>query len=282
MTYIERTCTDITKRDNRRNEECAPQPLDAFRSVRAYVLLGDPGAGKTTAFVKESERVEDGFYITARDFLAFSVHGHPEWRDRTLFIDGLDEVRAGKSDARVPFDEIRNRLDALGRPEFRLSCREADWFGDNDLNKLRDVSPDGNVNLLRLDPLKESNIFEILQSHPDIEDSAAFIETARKLGVEDLLINPQTLNLMVTAVASGGRWPQSRLDTFEIACGELAKEHNIEHEIAIDSRSYSPDQILHAAGRLCTLILISGVPGFRLRHIQGDSDYLNPPGYDVV
>ena len=277
MTYIDRTCTDITERDNRRNEEFAPQPLDAFRSVHAYVLLGDPGAGKTTAFENESERVEDGFFITARDFLAFNVHGHPEWRERTLFIDGLDEVRAGKSDARVPFDEIRNRLDALGRPEFRLSCREADWFGDNDLNKLKDVSPDGNVNLLRLDPLKESNIFEMLQSHPDIEDSAEFIETARKLGVEDLLINPQTLNLMVTAVASGGRWPQSRLDTFEIACGELAKEYNAEHEIAADSRSFSTDQILYAAGRLCALILISGVAGIALRRSQENADY---PSWD--
>lgn len=274
MTYIDRTCTDITKRDNRRNEDCAPQPLDAFRSVQAYVLLGDPGAGKTTAFEKESERVEDGFFITARDFLKFN---DPEWRNKTLFIDGLDEVRAGKSDARVPFDEIRSRLDALGRPEFRLSCREADWFGDNDLNKLKDVSPDGNVNLLRLDPLKESNIFEILQSHPDIEDSAAFIETARKLGVEDLLINPQTLNLMVTAVARGGRWPQSRLDTFEIACGELTKEHNEEHEIAADSRSFNTDQILHAAGRLCALMLISGAAGFALRHSQENADY---PAWD--
>ena len=25
-------------------------PLEEFRSARAYVLLGDPGAGKTTAF----------------------------------------------------------------------------------------------------------------------------------------------------------------------------------------------------------------------------------------
>ena len=31
---------------------------------------------------------------------------HPEWRERTLFIDGLDEMRAGATDARIPLDEI--------------------------------------------------------------------------------------------------------------------------------------------------------------------------------
>lgn len=275
MTLIvPRTCTAITERDDRRNVDNAPQPLDAFQSVPAYVLLGDPGAGKTTSFKKESEHTEDGFYITARDFLAFDVHGHPEWRNKTLSIDGLDEVRAGKSDTRVPFDAIRTRLDALGKPRFRLSCREADWLGNNDLENLKKVSPDGRVISLRLDPLKETDIERILESHPRIDDAAGFILKARGIGIDGLLENPQTLELMVTAVASGGMWPQSRLDTFEIACGELAKEHNEEHEAAADSRSYSPDQILHAAGRLCALMLISGALGCRLRHNQAGSEYV--------
>ena len=277
MTLIvPRACTDITECDSRQNIDKAPQPLDAFRSVSAYVLLGDPGSGKTTSFEGEVEAMVNAVFISAREFLTLDVRGHPEWHDKTLFIDGLDEVRAGKSDVREPFDAIRTKLDALGRPSFRLSCREADWLGDNDLNKLKAVSIDGNVKLLRLDPLKDSDVKRVLGSHPCIDDAAGFIAKAREIGIDGLLYNPQTLILIITAVASGGRWPQSRLEVFEIACRKLAEEHNEEHEIATDSQAYSPAQILQAAGRLCMLILVSGVPGYRLRHSQGYSEYLMP------
>ena len=111
--------------------------LDDYRESDAYVLLGAPGAGKTTEFRHEATHA-GGHYVTARDFLTFD--DGPEWRGTTLFVDGLDEMRAGSPDGRTPFDGIRRRLDALGRPRFRLSCRDADWFGDNDRAHLETVS----------------------------------------------------------------------------------------------------------------------------------------------
>jgi hypothetical protein len=87
--------------------------LSAHRDDSAYVLLGDPGAGKSTAFKCEYEALggERAHLISARDFLTLAPR--TEWGDKTLFIDGLDEVRTGSSDARTPFDAIRARLDAL-------------------------------------------------------------------------------------------------------------------------------------------------------------------------
>ena len=106
------------------------RPLKEFRGAPVYVLVGDPGAGKTTAFQDECAALgEQAFLVTARDFLTFDPQHHHEWRGKTLFIDGLDEIRAGASDVRTPFHEIRRKLDALGKPRFRLSCREADWLG---------------------------------------------------------------------------------------------------------------------------------------------------------
>ena len=123
-----------------------PRPLEDFRERDAYVLLGAPGAGKTVEFEREAGR-EGGCYVTARDFITFA--DRPEWHGTTLFIDGLDEVRAGAADGRTPLEAIRFRLDALGRPRFRLSCREADWFGANDRRHLESVSPSGEVTVLR-------------------------------------------------------------------------------------------------------------------------------------
>jgi len=73
-------------------------PLANFQSAPAYVLLGDPGAGKTAAFRAESAEHDDGEFITARRFLRRGVDRLSEWERRTLFIDGLDAVRVGSSD----------------------------------------------------------------------------------------------------------------------------------------------------------------------------------------
>ena len=269
---VPRTCTEISAGNEDQHREKESQLLEAFRDAPAYVLLGDPGAGKTTAFEVECAALrENACLVTARDFLTFDPQSHPEWRNKTLFIDGLDETRVGANDARTPFDQIRRRLDALGNPRFRLSCREADWLGANDRKRLESISPDSKVTVLRLNPLTNSDIADILNARPDINDADAFIAAAEDRGVDGLLANPQTLKMLADVV--GGGWPKSRKETFERACGQMVREHNEEHEAAQESNSPpAPDQLLDAAGRLCAVQLISGVAGYTLRG-QVDEDY---------
>ena len=132
-------------------------------------MLGDPGSGKTTAFQDECEALgEQACLVSARDFLTFDPQDHPEWRGKILFIDGLDEIRAGTSNVRTPFDQVRRKLDALWKPCFRLSCREAEWLGENDRKHLESVSPDSGVAVLRLDPLTDGDIARILHARSDI------------------------------------------------------------------------------------------------------------------
>ena len=280
---VPRTCTEISAGNEDQHREKESQLLEAFRDAPAYVLLGDPGAGKTTAFEAECAALrENACLVTARDFLTFDPQSHPEWRNKTLFIDGLDETRVGANDARTPFDQIRRRLDALGKPRFRLSCREADWLGANDRRRLESVSSDSKVTVLRLNPLTNSDIADILNARPDINDADAFIAAAEERGVEGLLANPQTLKMLADVVAQGGGWPKSRKETFEMACGQMVREHNEEHQVAQESNTPpAPAQLLDAAGRLCTVQLISGKAGFTLRG-QADEGYpaLDQYGYD--
>ena len=142
-------------------------------------------------------------YVTARNFLTLGEK--PEWRepDATLFIDGLDEKRAGSQDGRTPLDDIRAKLDSLGRPRFRLSCREADWFGSNDRTHLETVSRDGRLKVLRLDPLSDEGVRALLNLRPDVDDADAFIEEARARGIDHLLTNPQNLKMLADAVSGG-------------------------------------------------------------------------------
>ena len=270
--YVPRTCSDVTNLDTNRTNDLDSRPLEAVRSLSAYVLLGDPGMGKTTVFRHEEDTIDDGLYITARHFITLDPDSHPEWRNRTLLIDGLDEVRAGSSNYKVPFDKIWGRLDSLGKPRFRLSCRVADWFGSNDLNYLKSVSPDGNVSVLSLDPLQPSDINQMLNDHPDVEDADIIFNKAIEYGIEGFLDNPQSLELLVAALEGGRDWPLSRLELFENACQTMAQEQNDEHFLPEDLPD-NPDLLLDAAGRLCALVLISGAAGFAVIPHHGDEEF---------
>ena len=269
---VPRTCTEIVPKNEDQNREMDPQPLEEFRSAKACVLLGDPGSGKTEAFKAECEALEESACLTTtRDFLALNVDSHPEWRDKTLFIDGLDEIRAGAPDARTPFDQVRERLDNLGRPRFRLSCRAADWLGDNDRRHLESVSQDAKVTVLRLDPLTDSDVIRIVNDRLSDEVAQEFITKARELGVDGLLRNPQSLIMLADVVAEGGGWPKSRLETFEKACLKIVREHNEEHQLR--EQKYTPDQLMDAAGRLCAVQLLAGTAGYSLWDNDADDDY---------
>ena len=281
--FVPRTCTEIGEKgapieagrssDDSTDWSGGPsRSLEHYRESDAYVLLGAPGAGKTESFRQEAG-CGRGCYVTARDFDTFDIDNKPEWHDATLFIDGLDEMRAGTADGRTPLDGIRAKLVQLGRPRFRLSCRDADWFGANDRAHLKSVSRGGEVRVLRLEPLSEDSIRELLGRHPDIEDTDGFIASARGRGIDGLLANPQSLLMLVQAV-SGGSWPDTRMQTFELACRRLVHEHNVEHQVAQRRRVFSESELLAAAGRLCALQLLTGSAGYDLLGDGSGSEYL--------
>ena len=206
MNRVDRTCTEeVHAVDSNRRRSPVSHPLRNYRGDPAYVLLGDPGAGKSTAFKMECENLDRACLVDARDFITFDPEDHPEWFGKTIFIDALDEVRAGSPDARAPLDAIRRRLDKLGRPHFRLSCREADWLTENDRKRLSSVVPhDSHVRVLRLDPLERVDVERILDSRLDIPDVQGFIDQAKEHGVGALLRNPLTLRLLTDVVSRGG------------------------------------------------------------------------------
>ena len=265
-----RTCSIVGEGQSEKRSGSASVPPAEFEKAKAYVLIGEPGAGKTTT-LKAEQAAHGGVYLSVRDFLAFD--DKPEWRNSTLYLDGLDEVRAGEFDGRPPLDQLRAKLDRLECPRFRLSCRWADWLGLYDRHRLDRVSG-GALTVLQLDPLSEQDINRILAENHGIEDPKGFIAGARKRGVASLLTNPQNLNLLATAV-SGVNWPGSLLETFEYACRMLVTEPNIEHSV-VRPAAGATESLLDEAGRLCALQILAGLAGFtQLDHVIGTPDY--PP-----
>ncbi len=274
IDFVPRTCTEFEEdgqvKKNADGSERTCLSFEVFRDTDAYVLLGPPGAGKTEVFKQEAD-CPKARRVTARDFITFD--DRPEWHNTTLFIDGLDEKRAGSLDGRTPLDGIRGKLDRLGRPRFRLSCREADWFGANDRDKLKAVSRNEQVTVLRLDPLTDENIHKILRDNLEVDDPEKFVREASQKVLEALLANPKSLEMLVVAVR-GGEWPSTRIQTFDMACRTLLREHNQEHRLA-NPDSVAISDLLDAAGRLCAVQLLTGKAGYALLDTESDHEYLS-------
>ncbi|MBP6095829.1 MAG: hypothetical protein KBF58_03465 [Methyloversatilis sp.] len=272
---VPRTCTTRPAK----NQPPVSLPLADYREVPAYVLLGDPGAGKTQSFRQEAAET-GGHYIRARDFATFDPD--PELAGKVFYIDGLDEMRAGSNDGRTPLDHVRRHLARLGKPRFRLSCREADWLGSSDREALKTVAPGGAIAVLHLDPLSADDIRLLLNRKFSVAHPDGFIRDAERHGLDSLLRNPQTLELMVEAVGGSER-PDSRADVYDLACRKLVREPNGEHQAATRAISPPHDALLEAAGFLGAVQLLGGLAGFALEENAEDSQHalwrkLSAPG----
>lgn len=187
------------------------RPFNDFGTARNLVLLGDPGAGKTHVF-KEAAAVEGARFITARAFLATPAS---VLMGQALFIDGLDEKRAGRGD-RDTVDALAAKLFEVSPSKVRISCRVADWLGDSDLAALQPYfEQHGETPVLLLQSLSREEQRAVLAAQGASEaDAEAFLTEATERGLSDFLENPQNLLMLWKAVKAGNEWPATRKDLF--------------------------------------------------------------------
>jgi hypothetical protein len=275
--FVSRSAREIPKSQEALVIEMVEQPVENFRQISAWVLLGEPGAGKTQALKQEAIE-SGGHYIRIAEFIDADIE--QEWQGKTLFLDGLDEVRAS-GEALSVIQKIRKQLKRLGCPPFRVSCRAADWHAATDMQDLTQVSPDNKIVQLQLVTLDEEDISKILTHKYGFVDPQRFIDESQVRGVFELLKNPQTLGLLVDAVADG-ELPETRTETFRLACEKQLEDPNPRYSQINRNNQVSTKALLDAAGQLSAIILLSNYLGVALERHKANEYFLFVGDLEVV
>lgn len=247
--------------------DTSPRPFSDFSDRPNIVLLGDPGAGKTHLF-KDQAAATGARLIRARDFFnipAIHLRGHD------LFIDGIDEKRAGRSDQDT-IDFLVGKLFDVDPPKVRISCRAADWLGESDLAALAPYFDlRGDTCVLHLEVLsRDEQIAVLMAKNAGMDDAIRFLDTAADRGLDDFLDNPQNL-LMLWRSVQGGTWPATRTQLYEVSIGLMLLKANTEGARS-GVGTFTASELRPAAGAVCAARLISDVDAIGLSEREGTPD----------
>lgn len=237
-------------------------PAASLRDVPAWVLLGEPGAGKSVLFNDEAS-VTGSLCVPVSEF----VHGLvPDLgTDTTVYLDALDEARASMGNHAMAM-LVRQRLQALKCPRFRISCRAADWLGDTDAKQLTAVSPNGELPVYALVELSDQDVQDIVG---DAAVANAMMAQARESGNDAMLRNPQALNMWRAARQVSPTAHRAQLYDHHAAL--LADELNPIHRQQNRSTGISLPNKLKAAGQLCATLLLGDLDGLTLTREHADA-----------
>lgn len=244
----------------------SPLLTDYFER-RVVVILGDPGIGKTTEFEQAKLNETCSVFCTVSQFLVDPIE---EYIGKIIYLDALDEYRAELRPGVSVIDSIRGRLKQLGCPKARVSCRSQEWHHGADVKSLSDVAGGEPVYILEMQPLSENDIRSIASE--EIEDVDAFLAGARERQLEELLGNPETLNLYLKVYQDSGAWPETRAALMDQSTRLLISEENEQHE-RVRGEAISDERLMYAAEDLSAILLFGDKGGIALSKAASSPRY---------
>lgn len=239
---------------------------DELGEHRCLALLGEPGAGKSTAVAETARLVTTGVPVVSFDLAAYGsedrlvreVFGDPSivaWSPGSgqlcLVLDSLDEARA-----RVPHvgAVIADRVRRLpyDRLFVRIACRTADWPAglEQSLEELF-----GAVAVVEILPLRQADVSAIAAAWCD---PSRFLEEVARAGAGPLAARPMTLRFLARGFGQSGTLPERGAALYAAGVRSLCEEQNVARLDAGLGGALSLDQRVAVGRRIAAATVFGG------------------------
>lgn len=223
-----------------------PLRMSDLSSRIGFILLGEPGSGKSTAFALAAA-AQGTAVVTAKAFVGKGVR--PE--GKVAFIDAVEEYRIGETGR----DRLEDLIEALTDSQYdrwRITCRSIS-LPRPDLVHIAKVL--GDFETFHLGQLDDAEQKAILRSLGE-RDPDRVLQRVNDLAAGSLMENPATLKLLHQTLGSATHAIESRGALFAHATRAMADEMNAEApERATRSTAGA---IVEAAEKACLVLMLSG------------------------
>ncbi len=236
-----------------RNHQQSVDEAGLLRFDVPKIVLGEPGMGKSELMKEVGRRmnlrvVPASLFIHSRRPEQYLCDGKP------LLIDGLDEAMTRQESETI--DHILAQLDALGSPDFILTCRAREWQTRH-LTRINNLYEKAPV-VFSLQPLVRAQACDFLVHHYPALEAERVLDHLDKHGVSELYHNPLLLDLMgaVASRSSNLELPSTRSALFDSVVRGIWVEHNRDRS---DPLQYvSEEQAFDCAGAMMAGMLLAG------------------------
>lgn len=244
------------------NDQTKQYKLDEIleqTQANVVIVLGAPGSGKSSIlknYQENHQKIADIYNV--KNFIELEK----TTTKSILFLDGLDEYRNTSNDKVFVIEKLGAKISTLDTTKVIISCREMDWYGEDDKNALKDEI-NTEVEIYRILPLEYSQQLE-LAIKIQIHDPEVFVESLDDKG---LISNPQMFVMMADLYIQN---PELKI----MGKSELYKEY-IKYSKENNSRymrnnlnMLSEEEIFNYAGYLASFYIFSNIDTFNERILE--------------
>ena len=221
------------------------------------IILGSPGSGKTCLAKYLEKLFPKSRYFTVQDFMDEEKNELLERIEEILILDGFDEYRLFESSkTQVIRNFARKIRKLLRKKEFKiiLTCRELDWYGDNDTQALKDILNIKIEEPFYIESLNEKLLQEFIENY-DIPNEEK--EKLIKLYEKGLVKTPQLFQIAINVLDEE---INNKIELFEKFITKAVEEKNMYHK---EKTIYiSNEKIFNYLGYMAYFYMFSKIESF--------------------